>query len=71
MHKPVVATLNGSTVLTVPGLGPELWNDRLGGPDLLVVPHPRIPRSRPPTSKDSASVTVAHEIASIVVSDSG
>ena len=63
MHAPVVATLNGSTVLTVPGLGPELCHDR--GQDL---PHLRIPRSRPPTSRDSASVTVAHGIASVVVS---
>ena len=56
MHAPVVATLNGSTVLTVPGLGPELCHDR--GPDL---PHPR----------DCVSVTVAHGVASASVVVSG
>ena len=55
MHAPVqvVATLSGSTVLTGPGLGPELCHDR--GPDL-------------PHAKDFASVTVAHGTASVVVS---
>ena len=68
MHAPVVATLNGSTVLTVPGFGPELCHDR--GPSF---PHPtdrRGPDLPHPRARDchGASVTVAHGVASVIVS---
>ena len=64
MHTPVVATLNGSTVLTVPGLGPELCHDR--GPDFPLLTEFRGPDL--PHPRDCASVTVAHGVASVVVS---
>ena len=57
VHTPVVtvATLNGSTVFTVPGPSPELRVCHDRGPDL---PHPR----------DCVSVTVAHGITSVIIS---
>ena len=68
MHAPVVATLNGSTVLTVPGLGPELCHDQ--GP---ILPHPqdcRGPTLSNPKDCQCESVTVAHAsgVASVIVS---